>query len=642
MYLFRMLCLFIVCTNLLAGRQAFGCELLIEGNMLSSVAKWPERLAGDTNRLLLINSLLCAALLACTMIPALSLHFTGTFVCPGLILVLIFLGIMTRRAAERLSSSVNGDAGTEFCRKTRVRIFAWAVLVSSAILTGAGPVADPASYSVDSFQRIIGFGVINDYSVSKKIHYFYCALIVFGLLIFSLYQSFRIALLRNPGNKTRRLGVFSDTLLFAGWSFLLVCVYRQFSEKYSFDLTLCLLKSVLIFMIPAFFLWGKGKLLVQDVRTLLALAFLSLVLSVCTVLFFDAGGIPAGFSIIFAASLFMSLLAFAVNREFGLFSSSGLCSKALFLCLLGSCSIVIFSFCFELSNILALKSGSHYDVGTAGRVLFCVFFLTAGWYFVPRRLTARRTAGLALFAFALGIGLIEAQPSLVIRPWFDIYESANYAVPISDFLNYAKIPLFENFPGHGLSGLISSIAYGDMTGDYKAAMFQPWSGWLYSAVFISLLYSFVRRISSGFTALSAVILLPCFARCGCGMGFAVLMPFFLYAGAQRKKYLVLTAFLAIFLVAYRLDLGFAFLAALLGSSLCVSLFYGGRMFYRVLISLAIGGAAVLALFLLTCALRDINPLSRIQQFLSIASSNDHWGYGTLGDREKTAYSFFFM
>jgi len=264
--------------------------------------------------LLLANNFLFAMLLVCPMIPGAVRYFANTYLCLGIILLVSFLNYRLYKALGGINGFDDGLTAESSCWKLKAKVLAWAALVPAVVLVGAGPVANPAAYEVDRFTRIFGVGVINDYSVSKEVHYFYYALIIYGLLAFNFYLNIILSLGNNLKNRIRRLGEFADTLLFVGWSFLLVCAYRQFSSRYSYDLTLYLLKSFMVFMIPAFYLWERGKLKVQDVRVMLALALFSLVLSLNIVVCFDTRNFGR-FSDILALALLASLLIFIVNNS---------------------------------------------------------------------------------------------------------------------------------------------------------------------------------------------------------------------------------------------------------------------------------------------------------------------------------------
>ena len=597
-----------------------------------------------SNMLLLANNFLFAMLLACPMIPGAARYFANTYLCLGIILFLSFLNYRFYKVIGSLTAADAGLFAGVSCWKLNTKVFAWAALVSAVILVGVGPITNPSAYAVDKFNRIFGGGVVNDYSVSKKVHYFYFVLIVYGLLVFCCYQNIRFALMINTHNRIRRIGEFADTLLFVGWSFLIVCVYRQFSNQFSYDLTLYLLKLFMVFMIPAFYFWETGKLSVRDVRVMLSLALFSLVLSVSIVFCFDTRSFGR-FSDILSIVLLASLLVFIANKAFCFFDAGVLYSKIIVISLVCSLSLVCCSLVFEFTNILALKTDRFIDVGEIFHwVFYSACWLSLGWFCCVRKQVCSSTASRALFVFVLGVSILVSQPPLVIGSDLNIFESGNLSLPVSDFFNYGTIPLVENFPGHGLSGVISSILYGIFSSDFQGALFAPWMGWMVNAALVLFFYCFVRSISNGLVAVSAAVFLPYLGSnlASYGIGLVVLLPFIIYVRTLSRKYLFVTVIVSILLAAYKLDVGFTFIAGVICSSIITSIFSKKKILKSVISYFTLCGAACFVLFIFVCLIKDINPLTRIHEYLSIASSDDHWGYNTLGDVEKTSYSFFYF
>lgn len=599
----------------------------------------------SNNWLLLANNVLLATMLACPMIPGLSRHFANTYICIGIILLLVFLNYWLYRLAGNKSITADCNVLAEIDRnwKSKVRVLAWSVLVPSVMLLGAGPIVNPSAYAVDKFTRVFGQAIAEDYSVSKKIHYFYFSIIILGLLVFNFYLNIRIIFINNLKNKIRRVGEFADTLLFVGYSFLLICTYRQFSNQYSSDLTLYLLKCVLIFSIPAFYFLQRGKLNLPDIRVVLALVFFSLVISIDLILYYGSSFVK--FNDVLTIVFMTSSVIFLFNKTINLWNCKKLYSKIMVMALIGSFAIVFYSIFLEFSNVLAFKTGKFVDVQEINHIVFGIFCIVA-YYWIVRKNIRKNTVGLALFLFVLGASLIQFQPSLLISSELHLFESANSAVPVSDFLNFGKIPLFENFPGHGLNGVISSVAYGLLTSDYDGAIYGPWRNWLYCSLCILALYSFTKIIANGLVAISVSILFPYFLltfvheySSYCGVGLFAVIPFIFYLKTLRSRYLIWTVLVSLFLVAYKLDIGVAFFIGILCSSFCVSKFYGSRIIFRISLSFVIGIAVIFVFFLVVCFIKHINPILRIQEFISIASSNDHWGYSTLGDTEKNSYHF---
>ena len=595
------------------------------------------------NKWLLVNNCFLAVMLYCPYVPGLNRYFANPSLCAGIILLLMLSNYLINGVIGKLEAV--GNALKLSDRKLTAKVVAWAVLVSTAILLGIGPVTTPSAYAVDQFPRIIGRGIINDYSVTKKVHFFYFAIVIYGLLIFNIYQNICFAILNNFYGQTGKLGEFADTLLFVGYSFLFVCVYRQFSNQYGDDLTLHLLKSYMIFMIPAFYLWQAGKLKVQDIRIMQALALFSLVFSVSIVLFFDTRNF-AKFRDILDMILLASVAAFAVMRRFRIFNSRVICSKISVISFLGSLSIIFFSLLFEFANIVALKTDKFINIGSLEHFAFySICWLAIGYCVFVRKTVNKNTASLSLLALVFGLSLLPFQPPLIFGTgFFHINESANHDIPISDFLNFGKIPLFENFPGHGLHGVISSIAYGWITSDYLGAIFTPWRDWLYGAFCIMALFCFIKSISNGLVAAAVAVLMPYFVMPYLSfltsyslIGLAALLPFSLFLKTSKKSYLAITVLISLFLVSYKLDIGFAFLAGFVCSSFCVRIFCKKRIVSGVLLYFGLGIAAVFVIFLSVCLLKDIDPLFRIQEFLSTASSDEHWGHAGNGDTEKVLY-----
>lgn len=595
------------------------------------------------NRIFLFNNLLYLIVLADALIHESKGWLANNYFCIGIIAALIFLAYKNSRICREFVN--NAAAGFSF--GTAARTIAWTGLTATTLIAGIGPVCtDPSFYSISRFDRIIGIGLLQDHSVSRTVSYFYATFILYFLLALNIYQNIKYALLRNQKSRIVKLSSFADTLLFAGLACLIVSVYRLFLSQGGPDLTLYLLKSVLVFLLPVFYLFETGRLQVKDLRTLIYLALFAVIASVCVIVYFSVSK-PLT---VFPVALLSGMLVFVLNREW-LKADPALLNFWLgIFSVFGAVSLIALSVSIETVNVLALRSDRFVNVQKVSYLILytlaaiALFIAFSRGKKVQSISRSRRLAEIASFVFVAGIAMIPYQPAFVFGGNFDVYESANMSVPVSDFLNFGKIPLFENFPGHGLDGVISSIAYGTVSGDNFGALFAPWRGWLYNAVFVLVLYAFIRKVSNGFIAFCAAVPLPYVLGSffSWGVGLAVLIPFIQYFRTGRNRDLILTVILSVLFIAYRLDLGFSYLAGILMSSLCVSLFYRNRTFLRVLAYYASAGGIVLILFLCVCLIKDINPLLRIQEYLAIASSNTHWGGTGLGDPSKHAYVFFYF
>lgn len=599
----------------------------------------------NSKKILIVNFLLFFFLAASLVHESVKI-ITNSWFCFFIIALLL---ILNYKLYFDIKTKQNNYINTSLNNKLKLRCALVATVISTTVFLGLGPISRASGYSVDDFSRIIGTALVQDYSVSKKISYFYCSLIIYLLLFVNIYFSARLAVLSNLRNDIRRLKAVADTLLIAGFSFLLICIYRKFSGQFGYDFTYYVLKIALIICLPAFYYWQRGRLTVADVRYLLCAALFSFVLATDIVAYFDIKNVRVNFHVSFLC-VALPLLALMISaKHTSKIDLKAWSARLVCLALIGAFLLILFSVLFETSNVLALYTDRFVNIKKIDHVIFyTVAALSLAGVFLLRKIKFRkRLASWAPLLFVCGAGLIQSQPSLLFHADVNIFESANFSLPVSDFLNFGKIPLFENFPGHGISGVLSAVIYGLLSHDHFGAQFVPWVGWLYGTVCIVVLFLLVKKLSNAFVAFCCALLLPyVLTNVGYyGIGLAALIPFTDYLRTYKRKYAITTALISLFLIAYRLDIGFAFFAAILLSftALCLLRCEGAfKAFKQLLLSYAIGILVILALFLLVCLLKDINPIFRMQQYLQIISSNVHWGYATLGNTETNAYPFFYF
>jgi hypothetical protein len=596
----------------------------------------------EHHKIFLVNNFLFFILLVGSLIHGFDRWVVNSYFCLAIIFVLIYLVF---KNGTLYKSLVTGSESVAFSLKTTARAIAWSGFISTVIIIGLGPLCSDSSYSVDKFSRVIGIGLLNDRSVSKISSHFYITFVLFFLLALNVYQNIRYALVNNHNQEIKKLVSFSDTLMFVGIACLLVCIYRLFLNHNDSDLIMYLVKGACLFLLPVFYLYETSRLQVKDIRTLVYIALLTIIVSVNIIVYF---GITKP-KYVFLIALSAGILLFTLNRQWLKADDRLLNSRLVVFSLFGALSLIVFSIFCEMINVLALRTDRFIDIKKISYVILFTFasLSVIAVFFSKRKIVlirSRHLLDISVFLFVFGIALISYQPALVFGGDFNIYESANISVPVSDFFNFGKIPLFENFPGHGLGGLISSIAYGAVSGDYLGALFAPWSGWLYNAFFVLVLFAFIRKISNSFVAFCTSVPLPYVLGSffSWGFGLAVLIPYIQYFKTNQNRHLILTVVLSVFFIAYRLDVGFSYLVGLLLSSLCVSLQCRNRTFFKVLAYYSVAGCVVLVLFLFVCLIKNINPILRVQEYLSIASSNIHWGGTRLGDPSKHAYLFFYF
>lgn len=243
----------------------------------------------------------------------------------------------------------------------------------------------------------------------------------------------------------------------------------------------------------------------------------------------------------------------------------------------------------------------------------------------------------------VGVVLLALQLPVKMTPSYDIFESANYSVLISDFLNFGKIPIVEHYGGHMLVGVIEGIIYGVLNNDYVGAAFSPYS--VYSSVFSVLVFYYVLKIVVGMPiAFLTALVFPFEAGWNYfGIGTA---PFFLliyFLNRRSYKISSLLSMSLILLCLYRLDLGFAFLIATISTVIYASIVnQDSSIAKKFTITLLVESLIVIAVWWIICVCKSINPFDRLLEFIYISASNQNWAYVGIGDSSKGVFSLVYF
>lgn len=238
----------------------------------------------------------------------------------------------------------------------------------------------------------------------------------------------------------------------------------------------------------------------------------------------------------------------------------------------------------------------------------------------------------------MGIQLMGIQFSLTAQYSHDLMESANYGVMISDFLIAGKIPVVETYGGHQLERVLSGVLYGVINGDYAGAVFSPYFE-IRNVVIILLLYFVIKNILDRETAFLFVLFVPFYGNVYYwGMGLLIVLAFWSFMKKQSGVRIALLWLSCVFCVLYRLDLGYSFTLAMMLTLICyLTMEKKWNMVKKILIPLIVIGIAGVSLWFGICFAKDINPVSRLIEFLNISLSNHVWGRASLGNEGFTMY-----
>ncbi len=162
----------------------------------------------------------------------------------------------------------------------------------------------------------------------------------------------------------------------------------------------------------------------------------------------------------------------------------------------------------------------------------------------------------------------------IIKPDIDWFEDANHILPLHQLFSFGKIPFLDSFTPHGLSYFGFGLLYSFINGA------DPMGVFIYHfllKVFVSIIiYLFIYKISGdGFIALWIVLafpytdlLFPSYFNLVPLMGLAFIS---LYEKQSLKRYVFFFC-LSMFMILWRIDIGFSTLIAGGGSLLFLILF----------------------------------------------------------------------
>ncbi|WML41232.1 hypothetical protein RCG19_06140 [Neobacillus sp. OS1-2] len=240
------------------------------------------------------------------------------------------------------------------------------------------------------------------------------------------------------------------------------------------------------------------------------------------------------------------------------------------------------------------------------------------------------------------------QPPKTIGPPIELFESGNPGVAVDQFFKYGKIPILETFNAHALSELVAPFLYSIING------YQGWESFLYNTVFDKTIYFligyfFLRKLISselalltlGFFPLTILSsqLLPEYYIMG------IIAVFALHKLMKKPSFnnYLLFFFVLFFTFLWRFDIGASAIPAAVISLVLYFTLYKKRWHIKeaILAGVCTGGLLVLAFILLAIS-KDVPIIFRSKELLSVVSSNQIWGFSTLGDNHKLNYSLFYI
>ena len=224
----------------------------------------------------------------------------------------------------------------------------------------------------------------------------------------------------------------------------------------------------------------------------------------------------------------------------------------------------------------------------------------------------------------------------------ELFEAANHGEAVYELLRYGKIPVFETFDAHMMDRQIWGIIYGILNNDALSGAYCLYIS--YKQILILIIeYFFFKKLFARDISFLIVLFFPIEIACGLSSDYMALIGILTLIYAYREKtfksYLLYYLSLA-FLCIWKLDIGFSISIATVAT--LIFLLWKDRKNIKLknaIVPFFIVVGIFLLFYLGICIIKDINPITRVIEFLKISMSNINWGLASLGDKTKFSYIF---
>ena len=295
-----------------------------------------------------------------------------------------------------------------------------------------------------------------------------------------------------------------------------------------------------------------------------------------------------------------------------------------------------------------LRLGKGMMVGHVRReymlVLIVIAALGVGLYFFLQKKRIRPDVKAIAYPMLIwGYEAMANQAALHREVMMNIIEDANYGVLISDFLNYGKLPIVEHYGGHMMNYVWEGIWYGLVTGDKTWATYGSYYNMLTPIVAV-LFYYVLSKVWKSDYAFWTVLLIPysdLWSYYGMGLLIAVALISYINKNSYMRAVMIWLA--CAWVTLYRLDMGFAFDVACVVAIAAYAVVNRNITVIKqtgITLAATLGGFGIL--WCILCLIKDINPVSRLIEFLKISASNLSWSYEGIGDPALMAYSISYL
>ena len=526
----------------------------------------------------------------------------------------------------------------------------YAIYFALSLVSLYNPI-DVSRTSVDSFDRVIGIGLINNIDPSKRNANFNHWFLYFAVSLVLLYLLANYCLQKNARKEAAKVREFLNQFMILADINLLFCCITYFADKETKQ-TLFRYSSFLIMLVV---LVCVGYLVLGLDRKIQAESFLKLeIIAFCAafpVAILSQLEWPEGKLLFGFQAMFMLLvLPFSYCCGKALQSRKGLAGIHI-----GTMAAALIpfatSFYIELVNILNQHNvyvthlRKNYVLGMA---LLAGAALLLTVCIVKKNIAPGKWKTWSYVWLIFGMACLYAQIPLerlysLPNDSTFMYENANYSILISDFLNFGKIPLVEHYGGHMMAGVWEGLLYALLNNDAAGAVFSPYSEYII-AILAVLFFLLVRKIWDENMALFVTLLFPFYSHWNIyGLGMLVCLAVWAYIKKNTYFRAALVWLAFIWCAIYRLDLGTSFgIACILAMILYVIVDKNKKAAKQLSLTLAGWGVTGVTLWTILCLVKGINPVDRLMEFLLISMSNQNWGYAEIGPKNAGMFAWCYL
>lgn len=429
------------------------------------------------------------------------------------------------------------------------------------------------STGVSVFKRVIGAGIIGNYDVSKVIIHFYQMFLVASIVTCFVICAYNYLKTKYTENTRQNIAwrVLDDVILvgvianiFKSLSFFVNKTQDIITPSFILILWFSLLILFYILFLYRYFNW--------EIFFLSVVGCFAIVVPVASLVLHGHVLIKC----ICIHSIILIGFCFIIYKKARYLNQY--INLKVFLGLL-SVFPLLTSIFIEIINILASR---NYIIIRPARayiffsIVFLMVILLLSNLFKTKIIKWQRLLGYFVFPSLLaGFSFFAKQLPLFIVPLADIFESANYSVLISDFLNFGKLPVVEHYGGHMMVGVLEGIFYGVVNNDYVGSAFSPYFENIfhvdcYNVLSVLILFFILSQIVGIYLAFLSVLFIPIginwsYYSFGLFSYFALLQ----FIDKKSIKAAVIVWTIIALCCLFKLDLGFSTLLA----SIIVFLYY---------------------------------------------------------------------